>query len=126
MTPRNAPNTEKSKPIVRSLPLNLWPAADKIAWDAACRPAERLKRGGAAGHLKPVTRNDLAQRYGYFLDFLARSHRLNPKAAAGAHVTARARARSYCVTSSVAVFRSTELGPTMISNAPGSTTRFIC
>jgi integrase len=87
MTPHNAPNTEKSKPIVRSLPLSLWPAADKIAWDASCRPAERLKPGGAAGHLKPVTRNDLAQRYGYFLDFLARSHRLNPKAAAGAHVT---------------------------------------
>jgi site-specific recombinase XerD len=34
--------------------------------------ARRLKRGGAAGHLKPVTRDDLARRYGYFLDFLSR------------------------------------------------------
>ena len=51
---------------VRSLPLDLWPEADRNAWNAACRPAARLKRGGAAGHLKPVTRDDLARRYGYF------------------------------------------------------------
>jgi integrase/recombinase XerD len=32
----------------------------------------RLAPGGAAGHLKQVTRNDLAKRYGYFLDHLSR------------------------------------------------------
>jgi integrase len=57
---------------IRSLPLDLWPEADRDAWISACRPPARLKRGGAAGHLKPVTRDDLARRYGYFLDFLSR------------------------------------------------------
>src|SRR5262249_37316904 len=40
-----------------------------------------------ASHLKLVTRIDLTKRYGYFLDFLARSQRLDSKAAPGAHVT---------------------------------------
>jgi integrase len=81
--------TAKFGAKIRSLPLQLWPAADKNAWEAACRPSARLKRGGAASHLKPVTRNDLAQRYGYFLDFLSRSNWLDPNADAGAHVTAQ-------------------------------------
>jgi integrase len=61
-----------TKGKIRSLPLDLWPEADRNAWISACRPPARLKRGGAAGHLKPVTRDDLARRYGYFLDFLSR------------------------------------------------------
>jgi len=47
----------------------------------------RLTRGGAASHLRAVTQNDLAKRYGYFLDFVSRSRRLEPEAKAGAHVT---------------------------------------
>jgi site-specific recombinase XerD len=83
---------EKSKttislPAVRSLPVELWPAADNAAWDEACRPNVRLKRGGAASHLKPVVQHDLAKRYGLFLDSLVRSGRLNEKAGAGALVT---------------------------------------
>jgi hypothetical protein len=31
---------------VRSLPLKDWPPADRLAWEAACRPAKRLARGG--------------------------------------------------------------------------------
>ena len=61
---------------IRSLPLDLWPMADRLAWETACQPPNRLKRGGAAGHLKPITRDDLARRYGYFLDFLSRSSSL--------------------------------------------------
>lgn len=75
------------KTTVRSLPVAEWPLADRTAWKLACRPGERLKRGGRAGHLKPVTRNDLARRYGYFLDHLARSGTLNPSAAPAAQVT---------------------------------------
>ncbi len=63
----------KTGPMVRSLPINLWPSADRAAWQEACRPSVRLKRGGAASHLRPVTQCDLASRYGYFLDFLSRS-----------------------------------------------------
>jgi integrase len=57
---------------IRSLPLELWPIADRVAWSSACRPSARLKPGGPAGHFKPITSNDLARRYGYFLDFLSR------------------------------------------------------
>src|ERR1700745_498911 len=57
---------------IRSLPLDLLPEADRDAWISACRPPARLKRGGADGHIEPVTRDDLARRYGYFLDFLSR------------------------------------------------------
>ena len=73
--------------LIRSLPKELWPSADRTAWGAACRPGMRLTRGGAASHLRTVTQNDLASRYRYFLDFLSRSRRLEPEAKAGAHVT---------------------------------------
>jgi hypothetical protein len=52
----------------------------------ACRPSQRLTRGGAGGHLKPITLNDLARRYGYYLDFLDRRGLLDPQIAAGALV----------------------------------------
>jgi hypothetical protein len=76
-----------AKEEVRSLPLNLWPAADRDAWVMACRPAARLKRGGAAGHLKPVTRDDFARRYGLFLDALERRGLLQQDGPAAANVT---------------------------------------
>jgi integrase len=71
----------------RSLPKEFWPLADRTAWEAACRPGVRLQRGGAASHLRPVTQNDLAKRYSYFLDFLSTSGRLDAEVGAGAHVT---------------------------------------
>jgi len=72
---------------IRSLPFELWPEADKIAWEAACRPSIRLKGGGAASHMRPVTQSDLAKRYGNFLNFLSRSGLLDRQAPAGAQVT---------------------------------------
>ena len=82
-----SPKVEQAKDRVRSLPLDLWPEADRNAWISACRPAARLKRGGAAGHLKPITRGDLARRYGYFLDFLSRRGLLPPDNLAATCVT---------------------------------------
>lgn len=76
---------EKTK--VRSLPIERWPVADREAWIAACQPSRRLKRGGAGSHMKPVTQNDLARRYGYFLDYLNRWGVLDLTGDAGAHVT---------------------------------------
>jgi site-specific recombinase XerD len=73
---------------VRSLPLDLWPEVDRNAWKAACQPATRLKRGGVAGHLKLVTRDDHARHYGCFLDFLDRSDLLRLDGPAAANVTA--------------------------------------
>jgi integrase len=72
----------------RALPLDLWPQADRNGWKIACRPARRLKPGGRAGHLRPVTREDHAQQYGYFLGFLDRNGLLEMDGPAAANVTA--------------------------------------
>lgn len=64
--------SERSGYRVTSVPQEKWPKPDRLAWEVACRPGERLRRGGSAAYLKPVTRNDLARRYGYFLDHLQR------------------------------------------------------
>lgn len=71
----------------RSLRLSEWPAFDRKAWECACERGARLRRGGLASHLKAVTRDDLAKRYGLFLDFLSRTGRLDERADAGTHVT---------------------------------------
>jgi integrase len=76
-----------AKDTVRSRPLDLWPTEDHNAWIEACRPASRLKRGGAAGHLKPITRHDLTRRHGYFLDFLDRRDLLQSDGSVAANVT---------------------------------------
>jgi integrase len=78
---------EKMKPKARSLPLELWPEADRHAWVAACQPTRRLKRGGAASHLKPVTRDDHAYHYGNFLGFLDRCGRFRHDEPVAASVT---------------------------------------
>jgi integrase len=78
-TPDNMPR--------ESLPLERWPLADRLAWEAACRPGVRLQRGGAASHLRAVSRRDYEGRYGVFLCFLDRTRRLQTNPPAAAHVT---------------------------------------
>ncbi len=82
--PQQMASSIKTK--VRSLPIELWPEADRTAWISACQPSQRLKRGGAASHMKVITRDDLARRYGYFLDCMDRRGLLDLNNAAGAHV----------------------------------------
>jgi site-specific recombinase XerD len=84
-TPQQIEKSTKDK--IRSLPIEFWPEADRRAWITACRPSERLKRGGAGSHMKPITLNDLARRYGYFLDLMKRQGLLDLNKAAGDHVT---------------------------------------
>jgi hypothetical protein len=72
---------------VRSLKLSEWPIVDRIAWEAACRPSQKLRRGGKAAHMKQVTRDDLARRYGQFLDHVARSIGLEVDAGPAIYVT---------------------------------------
>src|SRR3981189_3660101 len=69
-------NATSGKP--RSLPLAECRESDRRGWAEACRPAERLKRGGAAIHLAPVSQADIARRYGLYLNFLQRNRRLDP------------------------------------------------
>jgi len=73
----------------RSLPLNEWPAGDRTAWEEACRPGLRLRKGGAASRYAEVSREDFVRRYGAFLDFLQRSRLLDPSAGPAAQVTPR-------------------------------------
>jgi site-specific recombinase XerD len=84
-TPQLTEPSEKAR--IRSLSIEFWPEADRKAWISACQPSQRLKRGGAGSHLKPITLSDLARRYGYFLDFMNRRGLLDPTKTAGAHVT---------------------------------------
>jgi site-specific recombinase XerD len=84
-TPQQIESSEQA--TVRSLPIELWPEADRKAWIAACQPSQRLKRGGTGSHMKPITRDDLGRRYGYFLDCMNRRGWLDPNKAAGGHVT---------------------------------------
>lgn len=72
----------------RALPIDLWPQADRNAWKVACQPATRLKPGGRAGHLKPVTREAHVEQYAYFLGFLDRNGLLELDLPAAANVTA--------------------------------------
>src|ERR1035437_10058652 len=77
--------SEKAR--IRSLPIEFWPEVDRNAWLSACQPSQRLKRGGAGSHLKPISLSDLERRYGYFLDFMNRRGLLDLSKAAGTHVT---------------------------------------
>jgi hypothetical protein len=76
-----------AKGTMRELSLHLWPEADRNAWYAACRPAARLKPGGAVGHLRPDSRETLARHYGCFLDFLRRRGLLKSNEQAAVQVT---------------------------------------
>ena len=66
--------------MLTSLLIGDWPQPDREAWDAACRPAVRLRRGGSVSHLAARTRDDLQKRYGYFLTFLKECHRFDAAA----------------------------------------------
>ena len=68
---------------MRSLPVSAWPEALRAAWLEACRPAERLRRGGRAGHLGLEARADYARHFGYLLRFLQEEGRLDAHARPG-------------------------------------------
>lgn len=75
------------KSLFHSLATEQWPPQDRVAWEAACRPSLRFTRGGAAGHLKSVTRTSMVRAYGYLLDHCHRSKTLQSDLPATGHVT---------------------------------------
>lgn len=83
----NDQKSSKSKKERRTLYVNEWPKADRLAWQDACRPTYRLKKGGSASHLAPPSLESYASRYGLYLGFLKLVGRLNVDAAVAAHVT---------------------------------------
>jgi site-specific recombinase XerD len=70
----------------RLLPLDRWPEADRHAWQLACQPTARLRRGGAAGKLRPSTRKNYAEQYARFLGFLNRCELLQSNGEPAANV----------------------------------------
>ena len=70
------------------MPLDAWPHKDRKAWNVASQPPTRLRPGGRAGHLRPVTREDHAQQYGYYLGFLDRNGLLELDGPPASNVTA--------------------------------------
>lgn len=76
--------------MLRALPIEQWPEADRQGWENALRPSRRLSVGGAAAHLRPSSKAHLERTYGYFLRVVSDSGALNMGAAATAHVTPEA------------------------------------
>ncbi len=62
--------------MIRSLPITDWPQADQLAWRAALNPGKSYRRGGSASKLMPVSAQNLARRYGYFLTFAKQAKQL--------------------------------------------------
>lgn len=110
MTSSSKSRTPRRPGKVRSLSPDEWPVADQSAWAATCQPSERLKPGGAASHLKDITRRDLVRRYGYFLDHVQRTEGVEQNAQAAAYVDPnradRFRAELQARVSSVTVYGS--------------------
>jgi integrase len=86
MTSPNCSAGKSAREYPRSLPTQEWPNADRRAWADACRPGARLKPGGRANYLAPVSREDFARRYGAFLGFLQRNGRLERDVGAATQV----------------------------------------
>jgi integrase len=76
--------------MLRDLPLEQWPEADRQGWETALQPARRLSVGGRAAHLRPSSKANLERGYGYFLRVVSESGALNRHAAATSHVTSEA------------------------------------
>jgi hypothetical protein len=87
MAGNDIPAGQPTRERPRSLLVHEWPDANRRAWEEACRLRSRLKPGGSASYLAPVSRDSFARRYGAFLAFLQRNGRLDQYAAAAAQVT---------------------------------------
>jgi hypothetical protein len=80
-------NPRRDKAPVCSVPIGDWPIADRAAWERALAPRARLSKGGAGAHLARITQEDLARRYGYFIDHLIRKNLFHSEALPASQVT---------------------------------------
>ncbi len=83
--PEGAEMTDGNR--VEALRVQNWPAADRGAWLAACRPPARLRLAGVAGGMKASTQTSLVRAYGNFLEHCERTGVLDLAAQPAAHVT---------------------------------------
>src|SRR5580704_4826583 len=87
MTKRKSSASQTGNAPPRSLPIAEWPIAYQKAWEEACRPGSRLKRGGSASRFAQVSRDDFARRIGAYFGFLHRTGSFDENATAAALVT---------------------------------------
>jgi integrase len=81
--------TRSIDPTRRSLPLDEWPAPDRIAWARACRPGDPFDPSiGRALRWKASTREKVIQpAYGHWLNHLSLIGELDPALALGERLT---------------------------------------
>jgi integrase/recombinase XerD len=66
-----------------SLPIRLWPEADRAAWYAAIRQGDILDGAGPAAHWRPATKATNIHHYGRWLAFLQSRNMLETNAQPG-------------------------------------------
>ena len=80
--------SNRGKTLVHSLKPEEWLLCDQLAWTEVRRAHGRLTLGGSAAHLSMTTQDDLASRYGLFLDHIRRvSGQLDATKGPAAYVT---------------------------------------
>ncbi len=78
----------------KCLPTQLWPVADREAWQAALQPSDVFEPGGAASRWAAATRRKTASGYGHFLLWLRERNELDEGVGPTARVT-RERVAAY-------------------------------
>src|SRR5258707_3118727 len=78
----------------KSLPIALWPVADRNAWHAAMKPGDVFEPGGVASRWSPASRRKTALGYGRLLFWLQGRAELDPNVEPAARVT-RERVSAY-------------------------------
>jgi len=68
----------KKDPARRSLKMEAWPEADRLAWIAAVRPDSVFEDGGLGAGWAPATRETAIGSYGRWLGWLKRNGLLDP------------------------------------------------
>jgi integrase len=71
----------------KSLPIAIWPPADRALWQAAQRPGDPLEPGGIASRWSPASRRKTALGYGRFLFWLKQLGELDETVGPAARIT---------------------------------------
>lgn len=88
--------TLKTTSWSKCMPLDLWPAADRAAWEAALKPGDAFDVGGLASRWSGPTQKKTMLGWGRYLFFLYERNELDPMATPAQRIT-RERLRAYLV-----------------------------
>ena len=86
--PGSAGRFSESFPLLQQRrPVEMWPPADRAAWERALAPSGPFIAAGPAAHLAPTTRRARAGSYGQFLSYLDAIGKLHEEEAPDERVT---------------------------------------